>query len=60
MSGPVLRGEASAEEVLREYCTRVYFQVGSYEEAARRLDLDRRTVKAKIDPELLERLQSRS
>ena len=60
MSAPVLRGEASAEEVLREYCTRVYFQVGSYEEAARRLDLDRRTVKAKIDPELLERLQSRS
>jgi MoxR-like ATPase len=53
----VLRGELTAEEVLRFYCTRVYHEAGSYEEAARRLDLDRRTVKARVDPVLLERLR---
>ncbi len=51
------QGRVEAEELLRQYCTRVYARVGSYEEAARRLGLDRRTVKAKVDPELLERLK---
>ena len=46
----------SAEEVLATYCTLVYHRVGSYEGAARVLGLDRRTVKAKIDRDLLERL----
>lgn len=54
----ILAGESSAEELLREYATRVYARVGSYEAAARVLGLDRRTVKAKIDGDLLERLQS--
>jgi hypothetical protein len=49
-------GKLSAEEVLRRYCTLVFSQTGSYEETARRLEIDRRTVKAKIDAELLERL----
>ncbi len=54
----LLRGEASADDLLREYATRVYARTGSYEAAARVLGLDRRTVKAKIDPELLEELRS--
>jgi len=53
-------GTRSADDLLREYCTRVYAKAGSYEEAARRLGLDRRTVKAKIDPELLEELVAES
>ena len=51
-------GRLSAEDLLRRYCTIVYAETGSYEEAARRLGLDRRTVKAKLDPELLEDLQA--
>ena len=53
----LLACESSAEELLREYTTRVYARAGSYEAAARVLGLDRRTVKAKIDPELLEALR---
>ena len=49
-------GGLTAKEVLRRYCTRVYATTGSYQETARRLDLDRRTVKRSIDPDLLERL----
>ncbi len=48
-------GELTADELLRRYCTLVYAQTGSYEETARRLQLDRRTVKSKIDRHLLER-----
>ncbi len=51
-------GSLSAEELLRRYCTQVYAKTGSYEAAARRLGLDRRTVKSRIDPELLENLRS--
>jgi len=41
-------GQWSAEEVLAKYSAQVYLQAGSYEEAARRLGLDRRTVRAKV------------
>jgi DNA-binding NtrC family response regulator len=41
-------GNLTAEELLRRYCALVYAQTGSYEETARRLQLDRRTVKRKI------------
>jgi transcriptional regulator with PAS, ATPase and Fis domain len=41
-------GEMTAEELLGLYCRLVYEQTGSYEETARRLAIDRRTVKAKI------------
>ncbi|MCR9093861.1 MAG: sigma 54-interacting transcriptional regulator [bacterium] len=54
----LLAGEASAEALLRDYTTRVYAKQGSYEAAARVLGLDRRTVKAKLDPELLEELRA--
>ena len=51
-------GRVSARELLRRYCTSVYARTGSYQETARRLELDRRTVKQHIDPELLQRLTS--
>ena len=47
------RGALTADELLRRYCTLVYTKTGSYEETARRLQLDRRTVKRKIDPQFL-------
>jgi hypothetical protein len=34
----------------------VYAQTGNYQECARRLQLDRRTVKSRVDATLLERL----
>ena len=43
------RGEMTADEVLSHYAALVYRQCGSYVETARRLGLDRRTVKARID-----------
>ena len=53
----VLAGTLSAEEVLRRYCTLVYAATGSYQETGRRLGLDRRTVREKIDARLLEDLR---
>jgi transcriptional regulator with PAS, ATPase and Fis domain len=43
-------GSMTAEELLSRYCTLVHEMTGSYEETARRLDIDRRTVKAKVLP----------
>jgi DNA-directed RNA polymerase specialized sigma24 family protein len=54
----MLAGSLSADELLRRYCTLVYAETGSYQETARRLNIDRRTVKDKVDPELLSRLES--
>jgi DNA-binding NtrC family response regulator len=48
--------ELTAEELLSAYCTLVYAHEQSYDAAARRLGLDRRTVRAKVDPALLARL----
>jgi transcriptional regulator of acetoin/glycerol metabolism len=49
-------GRLTADELLSRYTTMVYRQTGSYEETARRLGLDRRTVKAKVDRDLLAKL----
>jgi transcriptional regulator with PAS, ATPase and Fis domain len=57
LSELVRAGSLDADELLRRYCTHVYAQTGSYEEAGRRLGLDRRTVKARVDSRLLERLR---
>ncbi len=46
-------GKMTADEVLDYYATLVYTQTGSYLAAAQRLGLDRRTVKARVKPELL-------
>jgi len=53
----MLAGELSADELLGQYCTLMYARCGSYEEAGRRLGLDRRTVKAKLDESLLDKLR---
>jgi transcriptional regulator with PAS, ATPase and Fis domain len=54
---PAYEGKLTASELLSRYCTLIYARTGSYEETARRLQIDRRTAKAKIDPALLERLR---
>jgi transcriptional regulator with AAA-type ATPase domain len=51
-------GSITAEQLLSHYCTLVYRHTGSYEETARRLQLDRRTVKSKVDAEFLKELQA--
>jgi transcriptional regulator with AAA-type ATPase domain len=53
----VLTGALSADELLRRYCTLVYSATGSFQETGRRLGLDRRTVKEKIDSALLAELR---
>ena len=52
----VAEGSFDAEELLRRYCTLVYADTGSYQATARRLGLDHRTVKSRIDLEWLEEL----
>jgi len=42
------RGELTADELLCRYCTMAYERSGSFEETARRLNIDRRTVRAKV------------
>jgi len=42
-------GEFTADDLLARYAVEVYRLTGSYEEAARRMALDRRTVKAKVE-----------
>jgi hypothetical protein len=42
-------GRLTAAQLLAWYAASVYRQTGSYEETARRLGLDRRTVKANVE-----------
>ncbi|MHC4980235.1 MAG: sigma 54-interacting transcriptional regulator [Planctomycetota bacterium] len=56
LADDVRSASLTAQELLGRYCTLVYAECGSYEKAARRLDLDRRTVKARVDPRLLDAL----
>jgi hypothetical protein len=62
-AGPLVRGAAddwnaiietgalTAEELLRRYTRIVFARAGTIEEKARRLDLDRRTVRARLRAE---------
>jgi DNA-binding NtrC family response regulator len=45
----VQQGTLTADELLRHYAKRVYAMTGNYQETARRLQLDRRTVKTKVE-----------
>jgi len=49
IDGLLREGKLTANELMSRYCRQMYEQFGSYEEVARRLDLDRRTVKKYID-----------
>jgi DNA-binding NtrC family response regulator len=42
-------GSLAADELVSQYAAMVYLKTGSYEETARRLKLDRRTVKSKVE-----------
>ena len=55
LAATFLEGKLTADELLSRYCTLVYSQTGSYEQAAKKLQLDRRTVKSKVDLALLAR-----
>ena len=45
----IAEGRLTAEELLNRYCALVYSKTGSYVETAKRLGLDRRTAKARIE-----------
>ena len=53
-----LAGSLSTEEMLRRYVTLVFARTGNYVETARRLGIDRRTVKDRVDSGLLARLRA--
>ena len=50
LAGDIGSGALTADELLRRYCTLIYSHTRNLEETARRLKLDRRTVKSKVDP----------
>lgn len=47
-AGSAAEGRLTASELLRRYCALVYEQTGSLEQTAKRLQLDRRTVRSKL------------
>ena len=53
LAAAVATGSITADELLRRYCTIVFAQTGSYQETARRLGIDRRTVKDKVASSLI-------
>lgn len=55
----IASGSLTAEQLLSRYCTLVYAGTRNYQESARRLNLDHRTVKSRIDRMLLDELVAR-
>lgn len=53
----VKKGSLTLGELERRYCTLVYAGTGNYQETARRLELDRRTVKDRVDRAFLATLK---
>jgi len=52
----VVAGAFTADDLLRNYCTLLYAKTRNYSQVAEKLGVDRRTVRAKVDPQLLEEL----
>ncbi len=50
----------TADQLLNLYCTLTYRRLGSYQQAAQALGLDRRTLRARVDPDLLNKNGVRS
>jgi len=53
LAASVIAGNLTAEELLRSYYTLVYAQTRNFQESGRRLGVDGRTVKSRVDEELL-------
>ena len=53
VSGLIDEGTLSADQLMRQYVTRVYAELRDYKQTAARLDLDPRTVKKYVDDRLL-------
>jgi transcriptional regulator with AAA-type ATPase domain len=56
IAGGVLAGAFTADDLLRNYCTLLYGQMRNYSQVAERLGIDRRTVRVKVDADLLREL----
>ena len=56
IASAVVNGTFGADDLLRNYCTLLYAKTRNYSQVAEQLGLDRRTVRAKIDPALLSEL----
>lgn len=56
---PAVDQSLTADELVCRYCTWVYANVGSYEQVSKIVKLDRRTVKSKINSDLLEQIRER-
>ena len=52
----IVNGHFSADDLLRHYCTLLYATSRNYSTVAEKLQIDRRTVRAKVDQELLREL----
>jgi DNA-binding NtrC family response regulator len=57
LSAEFLNAALDVERLLDVYCTLGYEKTGSFSEAGRRLGIDRRTIKARLDRGLLGRLR---
>ena len=57
LAGDFAKGSLPLEELQSRYVTLVYAKTGKYEEVARRLGIDRRTVKKYLDIEMLSTLK---
>jgi transcriptional regulator with AAA-type ATPase domain len=57
LAAEVAAGNLTLQQLARRYTTMIYARTGSYLEAARRLGLDRRTVRAYVDEDLLAELR---
>jgi transcriptional regulator with PAS, ATPase and Fis domain len=60
LAGAVCAGTLTAEDLMRHYCSLVYARTGNYQETARRLGLDHRTIKSRIDESLVQQFRGQA